>query len=97
MSKEKNKELYKNGKPPWRHLLVFPICIVLWFASIVVGVYLDDLIYSHSQDTLGHPAAMFSILIPLGLFIIFVIVFVVAIIRYVAEKITNKKWKNSIN
>jgi len=95
MSKEKNKELYKNGKPPWRHLIAFPICIILWFASIVVGVYLDDLIYSRSQDTLGHPAATFSILIPLGLLIIFAIVLVVALIRYIVEMIVNKKWRDN--
>lgn len=91
--KEEKKALYKNGKTPWRHLLTIPVGIILWFASIVVGVMADDVLYKNSAETMGHPVATFSILIPLFVLIVFAIVLLVAIIRLVVELINNKKWR----
>jgi len=95
--KEEKKALYKNGKTPWRHLLTIPIGIILWFASIVVGVMADDALYKNSAETMGHPVATFTILIPLFVLIIFAIALLVAIIRWAVELAANKKWREEQN
>lgn len=96
MSKDKNKsELYKNGKAPWRHLLAFPICIILWFASIVIGVYADEALYRNSEEVAGHPVAVFTIFIPMVLLFVFAVVLLIAVIRYIKEIVANKKWREN--
>lgn len=92
------KALYKNGKPPWRHLLAFPISIILFVASFGLGIIADGKLFSNMDaETLGHAAPVFTIIIPMLFMFVLSIVCLVAIIRFFVELSRNKKWRDNIN